>query len=60
MVIRHRIRPSHNVFVGFQTGNRLLMDDILVAGKLPAFILCLAALCMLLGVIPTGKEEAHE
>ena len=25
-----------------------------------AFVLCLAALCMLLDVIPMGRETAHE
>ena len=52
--------PACLVLFATMTSSSYPMTEEVMLPMVYAFILCLAALCMLLGVIPTGKEETHE
>lgn len=52
--------PACLVLSATMTSSSYPMTEEVMLPMVYAFILCLAALCMLLGVIPTGKEETHE
>ena len=52
--------PACLVLFATMTSSSYPMTEEVMLPMVAAFALCLAALCMLLGVIPTGKEEAHE
>lgn len=52
--------PACLVLFATMTSSSYPMTEEVMLPMVYAFILCLAALCMLLDVIPTGKEEAHE
>ena len=52
--------PACLVLFATMTSSSYPMTEEVMLPMVYAFTLCLAALCMLLGVIPTGKEEAHE
>lgn len=52
--------PACLVLLATMTSSSYPMTEEVMLPMVYAFILCLAALCMLLGVIPTGKEETHE
>ena len=52
--------PACLVLFATMTSASYPMTEEVMLPMVYAFILCLAALCMLLDVIPTGKEEAHE
>lgn len=52
--------PACLMLFATMTSSSYPMTEEVMLPMVYAFILCLAALCMLLGVIPTGKEETHE
>ena len=52
--------PACLVLFATMTSSSYPMTEEVMLPMVYTFALCLAALCMLLGVIPTGKEEAHE
>lgn len=52
--------PACLVLFATMTSSSYPMTEEVMLPMVYAFILCLAALCMLLDIIPTGKEEAHE
>lgn len=52
--------PACLALFATMTSSSYPMTEEVMLPMVYAFILCLAALCMLLGVIPTGKEETHE
>lgn len=52
--------PACLVLFATMTSSSYPMTEEVMLPMVYAFILCLAALCMLLDVIPTGREERHE
>ena len=52
--------PACLVLFATMTSSSYPMTEEVMLPMVYAFALCLAALCMLLGVIPMGREETHE
>lgn len=52
--------PACLVLFATAAGSCYPMTEEVLLPMVYAFVLCLIALCMLLDVIPTGKEDAHE
>lgn len=52
--------PACLVLFATMTSSSYPMTEEVMLPMVAAFALCLAALCMLLGIMPTGKEETHE
>lgn len=52
--------PACLVLFATMTASSYPMTEEAMLPMAYAFILCLTALCMLLGIIPMGKEEMHE
>ena len=52
--------PACLVLFATAAGSCYPMTEEVLLPMVYAFVLCLLAMCMLLDVIPMGKEDAHE
>lgn len=54
-----RLPACLTLFATMTSASYPMTEEVLLP-MVYAFVLCLAALCMLTGIIPTGREEPHE